>query len=168
MRTIELYTTPQCGFCIQLKATLDEKGIEYTAYDVTTDSTKLEEMKELSGGSLSVPVAVINKGKDDQVVTVGYPDAIAALKLGEKSSEKEATKPGERGSNATLTCPKCGHQQSGEIPTTACVPYYVCEGCGETIKAEGEDCCVFCSYADEPCPLKSGEHGCEGGVCSIS
>lgn len=52
----------------------------------------------------------------------------------------------------TLTCPKCGHKQEGEIPTNTCIAFYSCEGCKEMIAPAGEDCCVFCSYADKPCP----------------
>jgi hypothetical protein len=54
---------------------------------------------------------------------------------------------------ATLICPKCGHKQIGEIPTNSCIPFYICEGCGETISANKEDCCIFCSHADEQCPV---------------
>ena len=52
-----------------------------------------------------------------------------------------------------LTCPDCGHQQKTEIPTNACMPFYKCEGCQKIIGAEGDSCCVFCSYGDRPCPV---------------
>lgn len=55
---------------------------------------------------------------------------------------------------ATLTCPSCSVQQTAEIPTDACVPFYKCQACGETIQAKQGDCCVFCSYGDQACPLK--------------
>jgi glutaredoxin len=38
------------------KEFLSQKGVEYTAYDVTTDKTALEEMRKISGGALRVPV----------------------------------------------------------------------------------------------------------------
>jgi len=53
----------------------------------------------------------------------------------------------------TLTCPSCQATQTAEIPNTSCVPFYKCEGCGKMIKAKEEDCCVFCSYGSEKCPL---------------
>ncbi|OIO55444.1 hypothetical protein AUJ46_01325 [Candidatus Peregrinibacteria bacterium CG1_02_54_53] len=56
---------------------------------------------------------------------------------------------------ATLTCPKCGHGQQSTLPTGACMPFYVCRNCKAMIKAKDGDCCVFCSYGDRPCPLKS-------------
>ena len=51
-----------------------------------------------------------------------------------------------------ITCPKCGHVQKMEIPKTACLPFYKCEGCGKLIQSE-KSCCVFCDYADKPCPV---------------
>jgi len=162
MKTIDIYTTPQCGFCKALKAKLDEKKIAYTSHDVTANDKDLSEMQNLSGGAMSVPVTVLNKGAKDQQVLLGYPDAVKVLKLEAKEASEDKQK-----NTATLTCPKCGHKQKGEIPTTSCVPFYICEGCGETIKAQGEDCCVFCSYADKRCPLKKNSGDCSDGVCSI-
>ena len=162
MQTIDIYTTPQCGFCKALKAKLDEKKIAYSSHDVTANNKNLSDMRELSGGAMSVPVTVLNKGAKDQQVLLGYPDAVKVLKLEAKEASEDKQK-----NTATLTCPKCGHKQKGEIPTTSCVPFYICEGCGETIKAQGEDCCVFCSYADKRCPLKKNSGDCSDGVCSI-
>lgn len=53
----------------------------------------------------------------------------------------------------TLTCPKCGHKQEGQIPTNACIPFYKCDSCGEMISPKDGDCCVFCSYGDKACPV---------------
>jgi hypothetical protein len=55
-----------------------------------------------------------------------------------------------------LTCPQCGHQQPMEIPQLSCIPFYRCEGCGNLVAARNS-CCVFCDYADRPCPV--GPHG---------
>lgn len=149
MQTIDIYTTPQCGFCKALKGKLDGKNIPYTSHDVTANEKDLADMTELSGGAMSVPVTVLNKGTENQKVAVGYPDSVKITGLENEASEKT-----EQKDTATLTCPKCGYRQQGEIPTTSCVPFYVCDGCQKTIKAQGEDCCVFCSYADKKCPLK--------------
>lgn len=150
MQTIDIYSTPQCGFCKALKAKLDMAKISYINHDVTTNPKDLSDMQELSGGAMSVPVTVLNKGMTNQQVLLGYPDAVKALGLEEKKTGNI-----EQKDTTTLTCPQCGHKQQGEIPTTSCVPFYVCENCKETIKAQGEDCCVFCSYADKRCPLKT-------------
>jgi hypothetical protein len=50
-----------------------------------------------------------------------------------------------------LTCPFCGHNQQASILENSCQPFYVCKGCGKTVKAE-KSCCVFCDYGDTPCP----------------
>lgn len=59
---------------------------------------------------------------------------------------------------ATLTCPFCSSKQTAELPSDACVPFYKCKNCGEIIKTKDSECCVFCSYGDKNCPLKS-KHG---------
>lgn len=53
---------------------------------------------------------------------------------------------------ATITCPLCGHKAVEIMPTDACQFFYICSGCGERLKPKAGDCCVFCSYADVPCP----------------
>ena len=55
---------------------------------------------------------------------------------------------------ATITCPRCRFKKMGTMPTNACQHFYKCEGCGETLTPEPNDCCVFCSYADTVCPPK--------------
>jgi hypothetical protein len=51
-----------------------------------------------------------------------------------------------------ITCPHCGTTKSETMPTDACQFFYVCAGCGERLKPEQGDCCVFCSYGSVPCP----------------
>jgi hypothetical protein len=51
-----------------------------------------------------------------------------------------------------LTCPHCGRRQTAEMPTSACVYFFECGGCGTLLKPKAGDCCVFCSYGDVPCP----------------
>lgn len=53
---------------------------------------------------------------------------------------------------STLTCPECGHVKTETMPTDACQFFYDCEGCAAVLKPLKGDCCVFCSYADVPCP----------------
>ena len=38
------------------------------------------------------------------------------------------------------------------MPTDACQFFYDCKGCGAVLKPLQGDFCVFCSYADVPCP----------------
>jgi hypothetical protein len=51
-----------------------------------------------------------------------------------------------------LTCPRCGHRSTEQMPTDACWFFYVCRGCGERLEPLPGDCCVFCSYGSVPCP----------------
>ncbi|RLB75609.1 MAG: hypothetical protein DRH06_07615 [Deltaproteobacteria bacterium] len=53
---------------------------------------------------------------------------------------------------STLTCPNCGKQETLTMPTDSCQFFHKCSGCREVIRPLHGDCCVFCSYADIPCP----------------
>ena len=62
---------------------------------------------------------------------------------------------------STLTCPHCGHQAAETMSTNACVAFYNCKGCGETLKPLPGSCCVFCSYGSVPCPpIQQGVEPC--------
>jgi hypothetical protein len=65
---------------------------------------------------------------------------------------------------STLTCPRCSFQATEKMPTDACQYFYVCNGCGEKLKALPGDCCVFCSYGSVPCPpvQQNGKGECGG------
>ena len=41
------------------KEFLSQRGVEFTAYDVTKDKAALEEMRKISGGALRVPVIAV-------------------------------------------------------------------------------------------------------------
>jgi hypothetical protein len=56
--------------------------------------------------------------------------------------------------DATITCPHCGHSKQETMQTDACQYFYTCEACQQTLRPKPGDCCVFCSYADQPCPPK--------------
>ncbi len=62
--------------------------------------------------------------------------------------------------SATLTCPECGHRKSERMPVDACQFYYDCEECGVLLKPKPGDCCVYCSYADVPCPPVQADARC--------
>jgi len=55
-----------------------------------------------------------------------------------------------------IKCPQCGHMQRMKMPQNACLPFYECRGCGKIIRAE-KSCCVFCDYADKPCPVSENK-----------
>jgi hypothetical protein len=48
------------------------------------------------------------------------------------------------------------------MPLNACQRFYTCEGCETLLRPLPRDCCVFCSYADSPCPPKQAEQTSSG------
>ena len=67
---------------------------------------------------------------------------------------------------STLTCPECGQAETETMPTDACQYFYDCKGCGAVLRPKAGDCCVFCSFADVPCPpIQAGDNcgTCDGG-----
>lgn len=49
------------------------------------------------------------------------------------------------------------------MPTNACQFYYDCKGCGEILRPEAGDCCVYCSYGTVKCPpIQLGGGCCDG------
>ncbi len=54
--------------------------------------------------------------------------------------------------DSTITCPRCGHAETETMPTDACQFFYECKSCGILLKPKKDDCCVFCSYGNIPCP----------------
>ncbi len=80
MITVTIYSTPTCGFCKQLKEFLEDNNIEYEDFNVLEDKDALQEMQELSGGSLSVPLIVFNKGEESQEIQNGFhPEKIRSI-----------------------------------------------------------------------------------------
>jgi len=72
MKTIDIYSTPTCGFCRQLKAFLDEQKLPFTDHNVVEDEASSQEMQRITDGGTSVPVIVFNQGQPDQEFQVGY------------------------------------------------------------------------------------------------
>ena len=56
--------------------------------------------------------------------------------------------------DAEITCPECGHRKAERMSVDACLWFYRCEACGALLRPKPGDCCVFCSYANVPCPPK--------------
>ena len=55
---------------------------------------------------------------------------------------------------ATLTCPECKHEQAMDMPSDACQFSYECVNCNTVLRLLEGDCCVFCSFGDNLCPVK--------------
>ncbi|HSF65486.1 MAG TPA: glutaredoxin 3 [Paracoccaceae bacterium] len=60
MSTIEIYTSPMCGYCHAAKRLLTQKGAAFTEYDVSRDPAQRARMIERAPGSRTVPQIFIN------------------------------------------------------------------------------------------------------------
>ena len=60
MKSVEIYTTPICGYCVAAKRLLKKKGVEYTEYNVMMNSEKRTEMNQRSNGGRTVPQIFID------------------------------------------------------------------------------------------------------------
>jgi len=63
-----LYTRPDCPYCDAARRYLDERGDSYAERDITTDAAAEQEVAEITGGPLSVPITV-----EDGDVRLGFP-----------------------------------------------------------------------------------------------
>ena len=55
MKSVRIYTTPICPYCVRAKSLLKKKGVEVEEVDVFMDEAAREEMEAKSGGARSVP-----------------------------------------------------------------------------------------------------------------
>jgi len=58
-KTVLIYSTPTCPFCIRAKQFLKESNITFTDIDVSIDQAKADEMVKKSG-QMGVPVIEID------------------------------------------------------------------------------------------------------------
>ena len=55
MKTVEIYTSPMCGYCHAAKRLLKQKGVSYTEINVAMNSAKKQEMMKRANGGHTVP-----------------------------------------------------------------------------------------------------------------
>jgi glutaredoxin 3 len=55
MKSVRIYTTPICPYCVRAKSLLKRKGIEVEEVDVLMDMDARSEMETRTGGARSVP-----------------------------------------------------------------------------------------------------------------
>lgn len=70
MKTVEIYTSPLCGFCFAAKRLLKSKNISFAEFDVSRDASKRQEMLKRAHGSHTVPqifVGDIHVGGSDEL-----------------------------------------------------------------------------------------------------
>lgn len=79
--TVEIYTSPFCGYCLRAKALLEKKGIAFTEIDVMSTPGARQDMERRSGGGRTVPQVFID-GRP-----IGGSDRLAQL---DRSGELDA------------------------------------------------------------------------------
>ena len=55
MKTVRIYTTPICPYCVRAKSLLTKKGAPFEEVDVFMDASARDEMLAKSGGARTVP-----------------------------------------------------------------------------------------------------------------
>lgn len=55
MTTVEIYTSPLCGFCHAAKRLLNSKGVEFAEVDVLANPDRKPEMIKRANGGRTVP-----------------------------------------------------------------------------------------------------------------
>ncbi len=73
MQTVEIYTSPLCGYCHAAKRLLTDKGVSFAEFDVAADPARRQEMTTRAPGSRTVPQIFIGD------THVGGYDDMAAL-----------------------------------------------------------------------------------------
>ena len=82
---VEIYTKMYCGYCYRAKRLLDEKGVDYTEYDITLGGEKKAEMLARKPDARTVPQIFIGDtavGGSDDLATLeraGKLDALLGL-----------------------------------------------------------------------------------------
>lgn len=73
MKTVEIYTSPLCGFCHAAKRLLNQKGVDFSEIDVLADPSRKAEMVQRANGGRTVPQIFIGD------IHVGGSDELHAL-----------------------------------------------------------------------------------------
>lgn len=78
MKTVEIYTTPLCGYCHAAKRLLGQKKVAFVEMDVSADTQLRAVMMQRAGGRRTVPQIFIDG------VHVGGCDDLHALEAAGK------------------------------------------------------------------------------------
>ncbi len=69
MQTVEIFTSPLCGFCHAAKRLLNDKGISFVEHDVARAPDRRQEMLNRANGRHTVPQIFVGEthlgGYDD-------------------------------------------------------------------------------------------------------
>ncbi len=55
MATVDIYTSPLCGFCTAAKRLLSQKGVNFSEIDVARQPERKAEMTQRANGGRTVP-----------------------------------------------------------------------------------------------------------------
>lgn len=61
MQSVEIYTSPLCGFCHAAKRLLSSKDVAFTEHDVWADPSRKPEMMQRAHGKHTVPQIFIGE-----------------------------------------------------------------------------------------------------------
>jgi glutaredoxin 3 len=70
-KNITIYTTNSCAYCGMVKKWLNIKGYSYDEVNIEEHPERAKEAQAASG-QLTVPITIVTKADDSQVVVVGY------------------------------------------------------------------------------------------------
>ena len=82
MKTVEIYTSPLCGFCFAAKRLLTKKGVSFAEIDVTQDPARRQEMMQRANGRHTVPqifVGDAHVGGCDDLFALDYAGKLDVL-----------------------------------------------------------------------------------------
>jgi glutaredoxin 3 len=85
MKTVEIYTSPLCGYCHAAKRLLAKKGVAFTELDVSRDPGMREKMIKRANGGRTVPQIFIGDrhvGGSDDLHALDHAGKLDALLAG--------------------------------------------------------------------------------------
>jgi glutaredoxin 3 len=71
-KSITIFTTNTCSYCVMVKKFLDLKGQKYEVVNLDEHPERNQEAMEASNNALTVPITVVTKEDDSRSVVVGY------------------------------------------------------------------------------------------------
>ena len=70
-KSITIFTTNTCAYCVMVERFLDMKGLKYEVVNLDEQPELQQEVLEMSG-ALTVPITVVTKQDDTREVVIGY------------------------------------------------------------------------------------------------